>query len=145
MAKKNKADGSGEEVVESTPAQPVVQERPAETPAQPQPRVFKVERKGASRVGASVRHPRVIGGTCEFCGVIDKNQPAHVQYKLCKHYRGMELRCSYCDETANPDEVAAHHKLNVAEHPDNPDVLVVWCGSYKCSDAHTKRFDPSKK
>jgi hypothetical protein len=103
-------------------------------------RVRTVERRGALRVPSTRRWPRVIGGICEFCGVIEPKLPSTDQYKLCKHYKGMELRCTYCDETKDPTEVVGHHRLNVAEHPEHPEKLVVWCGDYKCRQAHEKRF-----
>lgn len=105
-----------------------------------------LERQGDSRVGYSIRYPRVIGGTCEYCGVIDRGRPAEVQYLLCQHYKDIGMiRCSYCDETQDPTQVLLHNSINVATHPDNPNKLVAWCGSYKCSEAHTKRFDPSRQ
>jgi len=111
--------------------------------AQPAPRKKFVERQGASRVAYSVRWPRVIGGQCEICGVMDKNAPAEYQYKLCPHYSGMDLKCSYCDATKDPNQVNIHSRLNIAEHPDNPDKLVVWCSQLTCVQAHEKRFAPS--
>lgn len=103
-----------------------------------------VERQGASTEPYTRRWPQVRGGTCEFCGTLDRNVPAEFQYKLCGHYRGMELRCSYCDETKDPNQVVYHSTLNVAEHPTNPDSLVVWCNQKSCTDAHLKRFKVSK-
>lgn len=100
-----------------------------------------IERQGARSEPYTRRLPQVRGGVCEFCGVLDPNVSAEHQYKLCPHYRGMQLRCSYCDETKNPDDVVGHATLNVAEHPDNPDKLIVWCDSYNCSKAHIERFD----
>lgn len=31
--------------------------------------------------------PRIIGGICEYCGVIDKRKKSGEQYKLCKHFK----------------------------------------------------------
>ena len=108
---------------------------------QPQaPRQMRVERQGAQSEPYTRRYPQVRGGICEFCGVLDKNVPSQYQYKLCPHYRGMQLRCSYCPESKDPDEVVYHSNLQVAEHPDKPGTLIVWCGSYECSRAHEKRF-----
>lgn len=50
------------------------------------------------------------------------------------------MQCSYCDEAKNPVDVVLHSVLNIAEHPNNPDQLVVWCNSYECSRRHETRF-----
>ena len=104
-----------------------------------------IERQGARSEPYTRRYPQVRGGICEFCGVIDKNTPAEFQYKLCPHFREMgTLRCSYCDESKNPDDIVYHSILNVAESPDNPNSIIVWCNAYTCSDAHIKRFKRSR-
>lgn len=113
--------------------EPVVYQAPA-------PRPKTIERQGARSEPYTQRYPQVRGGICEFCGVLDPRVSSEFQYKLCPHYRGMELRCSYCDETKNPDEVVYHANMNVAAHPDNPDKLIVWCDSYECSRKHEARF-----
>lgn len=116
-----------------------------QAPPPPQaPRQMRVERQGAKSEPYTQRFPQVRGGVCEFCGVLDPNVPSQFQYKLCGHYRGMQLRCSYCPETKDPDEVNYHSNLNIASHPDNPNTLIVWCDSYNCSDAHLKRFQRAK-
>lgn len=106
----------------------------------PAPRQKSIERQGARSEAYTQRYPQVRGGICEFCGVLDRNVPSESQYKLCPHFRGMELRCSYCDETKNPEEVVYHSTMNIAAHPDNPDKLIAWCDSFTCSDKHLKRF-----
>lgn len=105
------------------------------------PRQKQVERQGDVSSPYSHRYPQVRGGICEYCGVIDPNQPSQYQYKLCPHYRGMQLRCTYCPQTKDTDDVIYHADMNVAEHPDNPDKLVVWCNSYECSKKHRERFE----
>ncbi len=104
------------------------------------PRQMRVERQGASSEPYTQRFPQIRGGTCEYCGVLDKNVPAQYQYKLCPHYRGMQARCTYCPESKDPDEVVRQAGINVAAHPDNPNTLIMWCNSYECSRAHEKRF-----
>lgn len=100
----------------------------------------RIERQG-SRAEPYVHHmPQVRGGICEFCGVIDNNVPSEYQYRLCPHFRGMELACSYCDAMKNPDEVVKKSTLNIMSHPDKPDTLIVVCDSYECSRAHQARF-----
>lgn len=104
------------------------------------PRNKQIERQGSRAEPYTRRYPQVRGGICEYCGVLDRNVPSEHQYKLCAHYRGMQLRCSYCDESVNPDDVIGHSVVNVAEHPDNQDKLVVWCDRYDCSRKHEARF-----
>ncbi len=107
------------------------------------PRQKQLERHGDQSSPTTVFFPQVRGGVCEYCGVLDGAYPSEYQYKLCPHYRGMQLRCTYCSATKNQDEVINHTVLRVAEHPDNPDKLVVWCDSYECSKKHTERFKVS--
>lgn len=104
------------------------------------PRQKQLERQGTMSAAYSVRYPQIRGGICEYCGVIDGNYPSEFQYKLCPHYRGMQMRCVYCPDSKDPDDVINHSVMNVAEHPDNPDKLVVWCNSYECSGKHLERF-----
>lgn len=113
---------------------------PQYVPPQPvMPRQKRVERQGNKSEPYTIRHPQVRGGVCEFCGVLDRNTPSQFQYKLCPHYRGMQLRCSYCPENKDPDEVIGHAILNIADSPDGQ-TLIVWCDSYECSRAHETRF-----
>jgi hypothetical protein len=103
-----------------------------------------IERQGSRTEPITARYPQVRGGICEFCGVMDRNQPSEQQYKLCPHFRNIgQLRCSYCPDTKEPDDVIGHAVLNVAGHPDNPNKLIVWCDSYNCSRAHEARFKVS--
>ncbi len=104
------------------------------------PRNKQLERQGDQTTAYSVRHPEIRGGICEYCGVIDGNVSSENQYKMCPHYRGMQMRCAYCPETKNPDDVISHSVLKVADHPENPNKLVVWCDSYECSKKHIERF-----
>lgn len=104
-----------------------------------------IERQGQKSVPYTEYYPQVRGGICEFCGVIDPNQPSQVQYKLCPHFRALgELRCSYCDESKNPEEVVYKSTLNIHGHPDNPNKLVVVCDDFKCSQKHEARFSMSQ-
>jgi len=105
-----------------------------------------IERQGAISVPYTHHYPKVIGGTCEWCGVKDPVQPAYMQYRLCDHFKDMgELRCSYCPESANPEDVIYHSTLNIHDHPDKPNQVVVVCDSYNCSEKHLARFDLSRK
>ncbi len=102
-----------------------------------------VERQGASSEPYTHRYPQVIGGVCEFCGILDPNTPSEFQYKLCPHYRGMDLRCSYCPDHKNPDEVNKTTILNIHDHPTNG-TLVVVCKAFDCSEKHLSRFKINK-
>jgi hypothetical protein len=104
------------------------------------PVTMNVERQGQYAEPYVIHYPQVRAGTCEFCGVIDPNVPAHSQYKLCGHYRGKQLACSYCDATKDPNEVNGKSVLNIVAHPDKPNTLIVVCDSYDCSRAHQARF-----
>lgn len=100
-----------------------------------------IERQGASAEPYTYHYPEVRGGVCEYCGVIDPTVPSQYQYKLCPHFRGIgDLRCSYCPDHKNPEEVVRSSKLNVHVHPDNPNKLVVVCSSFECSQKHLARF-----
>ena len=109
-------------------------------PAPTMPRQKQLERQSGMSAGYSRRYPQIRGGICEFCGVIDGAYPSEMQYKMCPHYRGMQMWCVYCPESKDPNDVINHANMNVAEHPDNPDKLVVWCDSYECSKKHEQRF-----
>lgn len=104
------------------------------------PRQKVLERQGDSIAPMTHKFPQVRGGICEYCGVIDQNTPSQFQYKLCPHYRGMQLRCTYCPQTKDSDDVNYHSSLNIYEHPDNPNKLVVVCDSYDCLKKHQQRF-----
>ena len=105
------------------------------------PRPKTVERQGSRSEPYTRRYPQVRGGICEFCGVLDNKVPSEFQYQLCPHFRGIgELRCSYCDESVDPTQVVIHAVLNIAEHPDDSNKLIVWCNSYECSRKHETRF-----
>lgn len=105
------------------------------------PRRKTIERGGAISVPYTEYFPKVQGGVCEFCGIIDNLQPATVQYMLCQHFKDIgELRCSYCEPAKNPTEVIYKSIMNIHGHPDNPDKLVVVCNDFKCSQKHEARF-----
>lgn len=126
-----------ESTVEATAPEPVV----AEPVVQYTPPKKSIERTGGVSVPYTHRYPEVRGGICEWCGVKDPNQPSQVQYLLCDHFKNIgELRCSYCDESKDPNDVIYKHTLNIHDHPDNPNKLVVVCDSYECSEKHLARF-----
>ena len=104
----------------------------------------RIERQGSATVPYTEYYPKIYGGICEFCGVIDNSRPSIEQYKLCPHYSGIgEIICSYCDQAKNPAEVMYKSIINVHGSPDHPDELVVVCNNFKCSQRHEKRFKVS--
>jgi len=94
-------------------------------------------RPGEANVPHSRIFPRIKGGTCEECGVIDPNYPGSVQYKFCKHYKGRDMRCVFCKDTADHEDVVRMSDMKVFEDPYNPGTLVTLCGSYEC----TRKFE----
>lgn len=105
-----------------------------------QPRNMRLTPRGAPSIPMSRVFPEVRGGQCEFCGTLDPNQPGDLQYKLCPHYRGMDLKCVYCSELKDQDEVVRNSTLKVREHPYHPGELVVFCGSFDCLKKFEKAF-----
>jgi len=128
--------------MDNTASETVLQTAHAPKPLQP--REMTQERLGAGdTVAYSRKFPTIRGGQCERCGTVDANQPGEYQYKLCEHYRGKDMKCSYCPREKNQDEMMRYSILRVQEHPDKPGVLVSWCNSTECQDKHIKRFNVS--
>lgn len=105
-----------------------------------QPRNMRLTPRGVSSSPMSRRFPQVRGGQCEYCGTLDPNQPGDLQYKLCPHYRGMDLKCVYCPMSKDQEEVVRNSTLNVAEHPYRAGELLIWCKSFECSRKHEEAF-----
>ena len=82
---------------------------------------------------SSLRFPRVLGGQCEICGTLDKNVDGKYQYKLCPHFKDMKLKCVFCKESADHDEVVRQSQMLVMQDPQFPKQLLTLCGSYECS------------
>lgn len=108
-----------------------------------QPRNMRLTPRGVSTAPMSRVFPKVLGGQCEFCGTLDPHQPGDLQYKLCPHYRGMDLKCVYCPMNKDQDEVVRNSALNVREHPYRPGELLVWCQSFECLKKHEEAFKTS--
>lgn len=105
---------------------------------------MEIERTGTRSEPYTQMFPHIIGGVCEYCGILDNTKPSTEQYKLCPHFKTFgEMRCSYCPENVDPTEVVAHADIKVHGHPDNPNKLVVVCDTYNCSRAHEARFKRS--
>lgn len=113
---------------------------PKESIATPSFSPKTIERQGVKSEPYVRHYPQVIAGVCEFCGILDPNTPSQFQYRLCSHYQGMQLHCSYCDESKDPDEVNYKSTLNITDHPDNPSKLVVVCDNFTCVQKHQARF-----
>ena len=107
------------------------------------PHEMEVERIGGASSGTTFIYPEVRGGVCEFCGIIDGNYPSNYQYKLCQHYRGKQLACSYCPSEKDVDDVITHARLRILQHPDNAKKLVICCDAFDCKKAHEKRWKVS--
>lgn len=101
---------------------------------------IQLERQGLRAEAHTRRLPEVRGGVCEFCGILDKNLESQDQYKLCPHFRGTELRCSYCPQEKDPADVVRRSVIKVAENPDGSGTWIAWCDSYECSEKHLARF-----
>ena len=100
-----------------------------------------LERAGSKSLPYTRMKPRVIGGICEFCGVVNNSYPSEEQYKLCPHFKDIgELRCSYCPDNADPIEILKKADIKVHEHPDRPGTWIAVCDSYNCVKAHENRF-----
>lgn len=105
-----------------------------------QPRNMRLTPRGSSNVPMSRVFPKVLGGQCEFCGTLDPYQPGDYQYKLCPHYRGMDLKCVYCPLSKDQEEVVRNSTLVVAEHPYRHGELIVRCASFDCVKKHEQAF-----
>lgn len=107
------------------------------------PREMRISQPGESNVPFSRQFPEVRGGVCAFCGVIDKNYPGDQQYKLCPHYKGMNLKCTFCKESEDHEQVVRMAKMLVMEDPYLPGNLITHCGKYECQVKFEKRFNIS--
>lgn len=130
-------------------AEPIVEEQIVQPPTErviapvtyaPPPKRIHVEREGSKSEPLATPWPDIRGGTCEFCGSLDPHVEAKYQYKLCPHYRGLDARCTYCPDSKDPNDVVYHETLRVMEYPRGSGTLIMWCGSFNCSQAHLKRF-----
>ena len=138
MARPRKIESN--EDVPTVPVEAPTIEAPIE-PVRPQVSMPRPERMGTATVPSSARYPRIMGGVCEACGVIDRSKKSTEQYKLCKHYQHIaQIQCSYCSSLVNPDDVIYHQIMNVAAHPNDPSQLVIWCQQYDCLKKHEERF-----
>lgn len=101
------------------------------------PKDLVLTQPGQANVPMSRRFPRVLGGQCEHCGTLDKNVDGRYQYKICPHFKDMNLKCVFCKESADHDEVIRHSELLVMEDPQYPGRLLTLCGQFECN----KKFE----
>lgn len=104
------------------------------------PRDLALTPPGQASVPMSYRFPRVLGGQCEHCGTIDKNVDGKYQYKLCPHFKDMSLKCVFCPESKDHDEVVRQSEMLVMQDPQNPTRLLTLCKSYDCSRKFEQRY-----
>lgn len=108
------------------------------------PRNKQVERQGNKAEPYVVHWPQIRAGTCEFCGTLDPNVDARFQYKLCPHYRGKDIRCSYCDASKDPNEVIGKSVMNITDHPYETGLIIAVCDSLDCTTKHQARFQRNR-
>jgi uncharacterized protein YlaI len=138
------------EPVEPTPPQPDPEAMPsAPVPPVPEDKPMTVtpadEQKGnvddtiGERIAVQVAQPvlpkahsmpTIYAGKCEYCGE---------SYKTCKHYRGIDVFCSYCGRK----DVFDFRVINVKVLDNRPNELIFICADYKCQKAHKDKFTPS--
>ncbi len=98
---------------------------------------------GQSNVPFSRQFPWIYGGVCEYCGVLDKNKPGNEQYKLCPHYKDMDMKCVFCKESADHDDVVRMSAMKVIEDPYLPGQLVTLCGRWECTRKFEQKYNIS--
>ena len=116
------------------PSLPVM---PPMTPSPMTPSNMRLTPRGATSAPLTRHFPEVRAGQCAYCGTIDPHQPGHLQYKLCPHYRGMDLKCIYCSPNRDQAETVKQSTIKVFENPYRPGELVTHCGSFDC----VKKFE----
>lgn len=109
-----------------------------------------IERQGDVNAPMTKHYPTINGGQCNYHGTIDPLAPAISQYKLCGCFKDVgEVRCSYCPESKDPNEIMRISNIQVMVHPDdlykpdNQQRVIGVCNSFECSDKHLKRFKVS--
>ena len=101
------------------------------------------ERESSQPGVVTTMFPAVIGGVCEYHGVIDNTKPSTEQYKLCPegiHPHYTMIRCSYCPANKDPDDVIYKSKMTIMRSPENPSKLLAVCDNFTCLEAHKERF-----
>lgn len=113
---------------------------------------FRVERVVESGTSGAKMHPSIIGGVCEFCGPAeyDHHSPQRpvkelrvdplTQVGRCKHYNGVQIRCTYCPVSADWQGNINSRIHTVYEYPEGSGNLIVHCDAMECRGAHINRF-----
>jgi hypothetical protein len=52
----------------------------------------------------------------------------------------MEMRCAFCPDHGDHEEVIRNSKLIVREHPYRPGELVTVCGRFECNQKFREAF-----
>ncbi len=124
-------------------AQEVTPAEVAPAPVAPPVRQRRIERQEGRAEPFVHKYPEIRGGVCEWCGILDQTVPSQYQYKLCPHFRGEQMRCSYCPASKDPDEVIGQTILHVFDHPSDSALKVAVCSAYQCNKRHQERFTTS--
>lgn len=130
---------------------------------------YQTEYVTENNIRRMMMFPTISAGRCEFCGSREYvggqvtrrvNKEGHVSYAYtggkwvdldatkCKHYKKVNIRCSYCGEqfTAQVNragvftEILGTRNLFVGAFPEAPNTLVMWCTGYECMLRHQKRI-----
>lgn len=104
------------------------------------PRNMRIGAPGEATELRTRTFPTIYGGVCEACGVLNNNYPGQVQYKFCEHYKGLNLKCSFCKESADHDDIVRMSAMLVKEDPYTPGTLVTLCGSYECTKKYEAKY-----
>lgn len=120
------------------PKEPVI-DKPMTVTADDETKGANVNETIGNRVAAQVAQPvlpkahslpTIYAGKCEYCGE---------SYKTCKHYRGIDVFCSYCGRK----DVFDFRVVQAKVLDDKPGEIIFICADYKCQKAHKDKFTPS--
>lgn len=76
--------------------------------------------------------PRILKGVCEFCGIVNNDVHGWDQWKYCKHYKKVNIKCLYCPPGFDPEEWFKGRDLTIIERLDKPGKLNVHCDDIQC-------------
>jgi hypothetical protein len=138
------------EPIVEIPVEPI----PIPTPVIPPKPVYGTERLLSGSAVSTPRLPDVIGGVCSYCGPgkFDAKASGHpkmiedltvdpvTQIGRCEHYSGVQVRCSYCPDSANFAENVKHRRHVVHVSPYDPNKLIFVCDDQACATKHIQKF-----
>jgi len=105
---------------------------------------LSVERRVDTGFPEAEKFPNIRGGVCDFCGIVNKSTLSRLQYTECEHYKGLELKCSYCPPGTDFEDVIEHRMFSVFEYPKGSGSLTICCDDIRCRDSHHKRFNKGR-